>query len=184
RPDPLLLDEIEGLDELLDGRVLRAVRDHDDLEARVVQAQERAHRGDDRALLVVRGHEDRDRLVDLALDQIAQRDLGDLARVGDDLAQAAVAEQRVEQVQHGEVAEDEVLVAEGQRGEVLHAATRSGVWTSASRRTWPAMSRPKRSGWARAASRRRAWPSAPWASMASAAASRTPHERSPSRAHR
>jgi hypothetical protein len=107
RPHPRFLDERERLDQAIERPVGRPVADHDDLEGRVVQPDERPDRGDDRGLLVVGGHHDRDRLEDVALQEIAELGVRRLPGLEDHGPETDEREERVQQAQHREVEERE-----------------------------------------------------------------------------
>jgi hypothetical protein len=137
---PRLLGQGEGPDELVHGAVLGAVGDDHDLELRELQGQQRAHAVDDVDLFVVGRHQDRHRLVDVTLEQVAQRALGELAGEHDhDRPQPDAGEQRVQDVQAREVDQQHVLVAVEQgspHGQATPVARRAaaGVSSSASSR--------------------------------------------------
>jgi hypothetical protein len=110
-----LLRQGELVDQPLHRLVAGAVGDHDDLELRELEGEQRLYVGDDAHLLVVGGHQDRHRFVDVALQQVTQGALGELPGEDDhDGAQPEAAEQRVEEIQPREVDQQDVLV-EGQR---------------------------------------------------------------------
>ena len=66
-------DQVEGLDEPLDGRVRRAVVDDDDLVLGVAQREQRVDRLDDAGLLVVGGQQHRDRRGQRRRERLARR---------------------------------------------------------------------------------------------------------------
>jgi hypothetical protein len=135
--------ELEGLDELIQGRVGRAVVDDDDLENGIAQGQERADAVDDALGLVIGRDDDRDGLDDGHAEELAEADEGDQAAVAEDAGEREDVEHDVEGVDEQKVSQDEPVdpgVEEAQ--EVHHAGP--PVRTTVSR-TIVAMSAAKRS---------------------------------------
>ena len=113
---PGQLGQREGLDQPLHGLVLGAVGDDHDLELRELEVEQGLDAADDADFLVVGRHQDRHRLVDVTLEQVAQRPLGELPGEDDhDRPQPDAGEQRVQDVQAREVDQQDVLVA-GEQG--------------------------------------------------------------------
>ena len=182
--DPGVLHEGEGLDQPLHRPILRPIRDHDDLELRVVQGEEGSHACHDAPLFVEGRDQDRYRHVQVSLQEIPQSELRQLSRVGPDRAQPQVSEQRVQEVEGREVGQDDELDHHVGRGPAVHAVPLSsgisrGMTNPESRSTWEAISRAKRSGWNREALARTERPLLPRRSRDSAEALRTHQLRSP-----
>jgi hypothetical protein len=113
---PGQLGQREGLDQPVHRLVLGAVGDDHDLELRELEVEQGLDAADDADLFVMGRHEDGHGLVDVPLEQVAQRPLGELAGEDDhDGAQPDAREQGVEDVQAREVDQQDVLVA-GEQG--------------------------------------------------------------------
>ena len=100
--------ELKTRDELLERVVGRAVVDDDDLEIRVLELQQRFHRGHDRLRLVVGGHDEADRQVHRRVRRIEIVDRGRL-QVAANAADGEQALRKVRDVDRREVREKRPL---------------------------------------------------------------------------
>ena len=96
----------------------------DDLELAVVDHEQRAHRLDDRLLLVVRGHEDRDRPGHVRLHDLAVVGEERPPHEAQDLAQRDQEEAEVDRVQREEVDEHEDVEPDDGAGERGRSSSR------------------------------------------------------------
>jgi hypothetical protein len=104
-------DQAEGLLEDLEGPVPGTVADHDDLKLRVAEGQEGPHRGGDGLLLVIGGDQDGNGQVGLPLQEVLEGKLRKLPGVAGHHPEAKEGEGGVEEVEDGEIVENQDLIA-------------------------------------------------------------------------
>ena len=124
-------DQVERLLELLHRRVLGTVVDDDHLELRVPQLQQRVDALDDPGLLVVAGQQDRDRRRERGGERLVDRRVLERVQVARDRPPRERGEHDVEQVQDGEVADDDD--AEDLDGVADHAGSSSASAAASAR---------------------------------------------------